>query len=579
MMSLPYRILRRWSSGLVAATLVLSASFHAAGFDDKKPQADKPDAKGADQQQAPIDVYEWSIWTGNPAQAAINAARVYKNAMPGVVGTSRPKLEDKEQAAKFPIAPVSVVQFFGEPRRDVDIDLRAKKGSVLAHWPASKELAGRLQWFGSDLTAAPPEGIPQSYLPENHWLSTLRENKNALFLKYESHFERFIAYDVELNLPVPVKIRGGPDEYTLQNLTNRRLIDVAVIAPTESGFRVGWLDELPTAVPEKSEKDKEKEKEEQSAPKKAVDPKVKAAEDKKKADALFQDAEVKTKEEEIPPLPAEGDATVKARVDQLLNQMVSVTVEQAPRREVINMITRQARLRYEIDEPTLTKEKIDLAQPTSMKSPNIAARDALADVLGNLGLSYRVTEEGKLFITTAARLADELTNKGKVIEGPPIKLNMSQPRKAADSSYRELTRDALARRLAGQGLREDVVQTVLTQYGQQLFEPGELIVLVHLPREFIDENVVLDVFPAPRKMVRVALLVVHGVDPRLQDRARVFVQQLGDQAYSVREAAEAKLQALGPVAVPVLEDALVNKDVEIVFRAERLLLRLHRAVP
>ncbi len=90
--------------------------------------------------------------------------------------------------------------------------------------------------------------------------------------------------------------------------------------------------------------------------------------------------------------------------------------------------------------------------------------------------------------------------------------------------------------------------------------------LVHFPREFIDENVVLDVFPAPRKMVRVALLVVHGVDPRLQDRARVFVQQLGDQAYSVREAAEAKLQALGPVAVPVLEDALVNKDVEIVLR-------------
>ncbi len=243
------------------------------------------------------------------------------------------------------------------------------------------------------------------------------------------------------NTPVPVKIRGGPDEYTLQNLTNRRLIDVAVVAPTESGFRVGWLDELPTAVPEKSDKEKEKEKEEQSAPRKAVDPKEKAAEDKKKADALFQDAEAKakTKDEEIPPLPAEGDATVKARVDQLLNQMVSVTVEQAPRREVINLVTRQARLRYEIDEPTLTKEKIDLVQPTSMKSPNIAARDALADVLGNLGLSYRVTEEGKLFITTAARLADELTNKGKVIEGPPIKLNMSQPRKASDSSYRELT--------------------------------------------------------------------------------------------------------------------------------------------
>ncbi len=36
---------------------------------------------------------------------------------------------------------------------------------------------------------------------------------------------------------------------------------------------------------------------------------------------------------------------------------------------------------------------------------------------------------------------------------------------------------------------------------------------------------------------------------------------------------------MGPVAVPVLEDALTNKDVEIVFRAERLLLKLNRTVP
>ena len=70
-----------------------------------------------------------------------------------------------------------------------------------------------------------------------------------------------------------------------------------------------------------------------------------------------------------------------------------------------------------------------------------------------------------------------------------------------------------------------------------------------------------------------------GRGKRLQDRARIFVKQLGDPSYKVRETAEAKLQALGPVAVPVLEDALINKDVEIVVRAERLLLRLNRSVP
>jgi hypothetical protein len=555
-------------SSWLSITVLLCLAAPTWGFQDKNPAT----LKDKDSPQAPIEVYEWSIWVGNPAQTSINTARIYKNAMPAAVGTSRPKFEDKELASKFPVAPISVVQFFGEPRRDVDIDLRAKKGSFLAHWPGSKEHTGRLQWFGSDLSKTPPAGIPQSYLPETHWLQKLRDNKSALFLKYESHYERFIAYDTELSIPVPLKLRGGPDEYTLQNLTNRRLLDVAVIAPTEGGFRVGWLDELPTAAPEKDKKD-------DSTAKKPDDPKIKTADQKKKTETLFREAETQTKEEEVPPLPAEGDASVRARVDQLLNQPVVLNVEKVPRRDLLNLITGQARLRYELDERTLAKEKINLGEPASMKATTIAARDALADLLGNLGLSYRITEEGKLYITTAARLAEDTSKKGGVIEGPPVKIGMSLPVKPSHPSYREHTRDALTRRLMGQGLREDVVQSLLAQYGQALFEPGELVVLAHFSREAIDETVLLDVFPPPKKLVRTALLVIHGVDPRLQDRARTLVQQLGDKSYKARETAESRLAEMGPVAVPVLEDALVNKDVEIVFRAERLLLRLNRQIP
>ncbi|MGO9466123.1 MAG: hypothetical protein ACLQIB_50205 [Isosphaeraceae bacterium] len=550
----------------ITSTLVLGFALHSAGFEQTK---DKGQDRDKDTPQLPVEVFEWSIWVGNPAQTTINTARVYKNAMPGVIGTIRPKFEEKDLTARFPVAPISIVQFFGKAHHDVDVDLRAKKGMFLAHWPAAKEHTGRLTWFGSDLTEGPPAGIPQSYLPGTHWLARLRENPSALFLKNESHVERFIAYDTELPIATPIRLRGGPDEYTLQNLTSRRLLDIAVIAPSESGFRVGWLDELPTAVPEKKE---------EPAPKKTADPKQKAVEQKEKADALFRDAEKKSKEEEIPPLPAEGDATVRARVDQLLNQPVAVTVEQAPRRDVLGLIMRQARLRYEIDERTLTKEQINLGEPMSMQATRMAARDALADVLGNLGLSYRVTEESKLFITTAARLAEDAGKKGAPIAGPPVKLGMSQPRKAGDPSYRESTRDALARRLAGQGLRDDVVEFLLERYSKVLFEPGELIVLLHLSREAIDETILLDVFPPPKKFVRTALLVIHGVDPRLQDRARVLVKQLGDKSPKERETAESRLFEMGPVAVPVLEDALTNKDVEIVFRAERLLMRMNRPV-
>jgi hypothetical protein len=573
-------MLARILASSLALVMLLGVSLATSGFEDGA----KPGAKDRDkdQPQTPIEVNEWSIWVGNPGQSTINSLKAYRNPMPNSVGTSRPKHDDKESAAMFPIAPISIVQFFGESCRDVDVDLRVKKGSILSHWPASKEYTGRLHWFGSELKAEQPTGVPQSYLPSDHWLHKLRENASALHLRYESHYERFIAYDPELTIPIPIKLRGGPGEYTIQNMTNRRLVDVAVIAPGDDGFRVGWLDELAAAATDKQAEEEAKEKEKKAAEaKKAVDPKKQAAEQKEKADALFREAEEKPKEKEepLPPLPAEGDATVRARVDQLLNQQINLAVENAPRRELISLVGSQARLRFEFDDRAIAKEKIDLGQTTSLKVAGVAVRDALADLLGNVGLSYRVTEEGRLYITTTARLADEASKKGSVVEGPPIKLVMSQPRKPSDPSYRELTRDAMVRRLEGQGLRKDVVQQILDAYGQALFEPGELIVLAHLSREAIDEAVVLDVFPPPKKIVRTALLVVHGVDPRLQDRARQLVKQLGDASYKTRETAESRLFALGPVAVPALEDALREKDVEIVFRAERLLLRLNRPVP
>ncbi len=310
----------------LSLALVLGAAFRTSGFDDKDKVKDK------DNPQSPIEVHEWSIWVGNPAQTTLNTTRVYKNAMPSSVGTSRPKFEEKDLGSKFPVAPVSVVQFFGDPCKDVDVDLQAKKGLFLSHWPASTERAGRLQWFKSDFSTDPPANIPQSYLPAEHWTQKLRQNKSALYLKQESHYERFIAYDAELTVPIPVKIRGGPDEYTLQNQTGFKLLDVAVIAPGENGYRVGWLDELPAATPEK--KEEAAEKKDEAAPKKeAAAPKKDGAAGKEKEpaaakkdeaakkapptpDDVFKEAEAKkkTEEESIPPMPAEGDADVRGRV-------------------------------------------------------------------------------------------------------------------------------------------------------------------------------------------------------------------------------------------------------------------------
>lgn len=514
-----------------------------------------------EQPQTPVEVHEWSVWVTNPAQTTFNTSGLYPNVMPNIVGTSRAKLDDKQQAGKLPVAPISVLQFFGDPQKDIDVDLQVKKGSVLSHWPPSKSRSGRLQWFKSNLSTEPPSDVPLSFLPGDHWFQQLRSNESALYLRNESHFDRFVAYDVLLSLNVPVRIKDGPDEYTLQNLTGFALKDVAVIAPSEKGYRVGWLDELPTAVPEKEEEK----------------PELKRS-DSEKAEELFDNAE-KEKDEDMPtPLPAEGDANIQAGVDQQLNRPVNVAVEKTPRRQVLDLIASQIRLQYEVDDKTLAADQIDLGATMDLQAQNIAARDALAEVLANAGLSYRITAEAKLFITTTARLAEDAEKKGRVVEGPPIKVVMSQPLPATDPSYKEFTRDSLAQRLQEQGLRREMAQLLLSHYSKAFFEPQELLVIVRLSREAIDEAVQLDVFPPPKKVVRTSLLVIHGVDPRLQDRIRELVARLGDDSYKEREAAEALLAQLGPVAVPVLEEALTNADVEIVFRAERLLRTMHREV-
>ncbi len=543
-------------------------------------------AQEKERPELPVEVYEWSVWVGNPSQTTLNGTKVYRNAMPVSVGTSRPKSEGAELARKFAVAPLSVIQMFGEPTDDVDFDLRVKKGSILAYWPGGTERSGGLRWFKSNLLKAPPAGVGPGNLPEDHWfLSKLRKIDSALFLKNENRVERFLAYDTELAIPIPIKIRGGPDEYTLQNLTEQKLLDLAVIAPVEGGgYRIGWLDALPAAVPKDSAADllaKEKTKKDEEKAKEKPENKAKAAEavfEAADAEAKAKKDKEKEKKDEPKPIPPEGDANIKARVDQALNRNVEVNVENAPRKDVLALVAGQARLRYEVDDPTLAKDSIDLGQPMTLKGGMIAARDALAEVLSSVGLSYRVTDDGSLFITTATRLAAEKTKK-VIIEGPPVKLTLGQPIKPTDSTFREQTRDAYARRLKAQGMRDEVLQTFLDQYASTLFEPKSLIVLAHLSREALDEVVLLDVFPAPKKLNRMALVVSHGVDPRLQDQARVMIKQLADAAPKVRDAAETQLFELGPVAVPVLEDALREKDIEVVFRAERILMKLNRPVP
>ena len=320
-----------------------------------------PGAGRRDGRRPAVEVYEWSVWVGSPAQIDAQRARASTGTR---CPASSARAGRSSKARSWPASSRSRrsrSSSSSASRQGLDVDLRVEEGDVprpLAAGDRAQRPAPMVQ-VGPDRrpSGRRPAGLPAG----DHWFQKLRGTESALYLKHESRFERFLAYDAELTVPIPVKIRGGPDEYTLQNLTGRRLLDVAVIAPTEDGYRVGWLDELPSAAPEEdaaSEKEEGRGREGRAEEEDRPPRRPRRSSQEAEADAK------KDKDEEgrAQPLPAEGDANVRRELDQVLNRPVTVNVEKAPRKEVLDLIAGQARLRYELDDRTLAKAEVDLGQ-------------------------------------------------------------------------------------------------------------------------------------------------------------------------------------------------------------------------
>ena len=64
---------------------------------------------------------------------------------------------------------------------------------------------------------------------------------------------------------------------------------------------------------------------------------------------------------------------------------------------------------------------------------------------------------------------------------------------------------------------------------------------------------------------------IENADPAAGERIAKLIEQLASGEWDQREAAQAKLAKLGAGARPKLGEALKHKDLEVVYRAERLL--------
>ena len=156
--------------------------------------------------------------------------------------------------------------------------------------------------------------------------------------------------------------------------------------------------------------------------------------------------------------------------------------------------------------------------------------------------------------------------------GPAVPLTLSAPLAAGSPELAAASSKALAERLERAGLDAQESELIVSLYQSAIFESDKLTVAFRLSPDAVAEETPLVVDPEPAKSVRVTLVVVRNMDPKIIADLQSLVGQLGSARYKERETAEKSLRELGSLAFPALRQAAKHADAEIAFRAQRILL-------
>ena len=129
-------------------------------------------------------------------------------------------------------------------------------------------------------------------------------------------------------------------------------------------------------------------------------------------------------------------------------------------------------------------------------------------------------------------------------------------------------------KLAAAGVSAADQDVVLKILARQALDPGRLTAVYRMDPAELERILPMEVVPQPKKVSRIALVIVRGIDPALGDELDKWIGKLGDPSWKIREAATQEIKKLGVRAKWRLEKAAKSKDAEVAFRAEQLLARI-----
>lgn len=466
-----------------------------------------PRARAQDEEVGKFEVHEWSFWGIDSTQDLANALDQYASAMPGPVETERTRVPKDHKAA-----PLAVMTFHGEPSADLEVEVQIPTGRVLANWPPARRKNNRIRWLELQQSAQPFEGVRTAPVDSTHWFERARALE-SLYLRSGSRGERFLTYDIELPLSVPLRLEGGPDVYRVVNLSAWELSDVVISVPTPEGRRIGRVSTVPASA---------------AAPPGVGQP----------------------PQNGTPAVPPRGAAPGAA------GQAGGAPPVDVPPANA------QAAETPAIDVPA------ELQPQEASPQPPPAADQAAKP--GDAG-----QPQGPPSAPVAA--PGSAAANQTAAEPPGIEVVMSPPL-PDDAGELAAMRAQLVESLIAAGLTPGEAELAISLVAESVLQSSELVVLVRLPQAAADEKLPLVFYPRATKTVRVPLLLVRKVDPRIKDEVQQLVAQLGSMVYAEREAADKRLRELGRLAVPALKECLTSPDLEVVFRAERMLLALNESI-
>lgn len=414
------------------------------------------------------------------------------------------------------ISPVHVLTMHGEPAPDVEAEVRLQSGRFLAHWPPAERKNNRLRWFEIALTKDLPDDTRVATVDPQHWFDRARK-LDSHYLKQGARAEKFITYDIEAPLTLELKLKSDGEKYGIVNLSNHALLDLWVSVPSPAGRRIGRVALVPPAAGATPT----------GAP--AGSPPSVVPGGIRPGGALQ---------------PGVGGAAVETKAE---------AVE-----------TKKDEDKAESDKAGADKKESDKVEA----KPDAAAATAVEVPAGSTLPAIETPAQP----SAEGAAAQPVATPEQVIDVAMTGLL------AADSQEMTDLKAAFQQELVAAGLTTQEAELAASMATEGLFNSDELVVLYRLPPEIMEEKVPLIFYPSALRTVRVPLVLVRNLDPRISDEVRDLVLKLGAEAYPEREAAEKRLRELGRLAVPALKEALASTDVEIAYRAERILLAQNESI-